>query len=140
MNIVLWILQAALALLYLAGGGYKLSSADQLAKQLPALPRGGWRFLGAFEIIGGILLIIPAALSWMPFLTPLAAAVLAIETLALATLYARQSLRIAVTNPMVWALVMGVLAVIVACGRYALMDEGRGTRDEAKLACSTHSA
>lgn len=120
MNIVLWILQAALALLFLAGGGYKLSSADQLTKQLPALPRGGWRFLGVIEILGGILLIVPAAFHWMPFLTPLSAAVLAIETLALAAFYARRSLKLAATNPMVWALGMGVLAVIVACGRYSL--------------------
>jgi hypothetical protein len=56
----------------------------------------------------------------MPGLTPLAAAVLAIETLALAALFSRYSLQIAVTNPMVWALVMGLLAAFVAYGRSAL--------------------
>lgn len=118
MNILLWIVQGPLALLYLAGGGYKLSSAEQLTKQVPAIPRGGWRVLGVIEIVGGILLIVPAAFHWMPFLTPLAAAVLAIETLALAALYARYSRKLAATNPMTWALVMGVLVAFVACGRH----------------------
>jgi hypothetical protein len=36
MNILLWVLQAALALLYLAGGAYKMFSFDELAKQFSA--------------------------------------------------------------------------------------------------------
>jgi hypothetical protein len=118
MNMLLWILQAALALLFLAGGGYKLSSANQLTKQLPALPRGGWRMLGIIEILGSILLVVPAAFHWMPSLTPLAAVVLAIETLALAVFYARYSLKLVASNPMVWALGMGVLVALVAYGRF----------------------
>ena len=41
------------------------------------------------------------------------------STLGLAALYARYSLKIAATNPMVWALAMGLVAAFVACGRYA---------------------
>jgi hypothetical protein len=74
--------------------------------------------LGVFEMVGAVLLVVPAAVKWMPALTPLAAAALALETLGLAALYARYSLEIAVTNPMVWALVMGLLAAFVAYGRY----------------------
>ena len=118
MNFVLWVVQGLLALLFLAGGGYKLSSAGQLTKQLPPHPPRGRRVLRVIEILGGILLIVPAAFHWMPFLTPLAAAVLAIETLALAAFYARYSRKLAATNPMTWALVMGVLAACVAYGRY----------------------
>jgi hypothetical protein len=72
------------------------------------------------EMLGAVLLVVPAAAKWMPILTPLAAAVLALETLALAGLYARYSLQLAATNPMVWAVVMGVMAAFVAYGRYAL--------------------
>jgi hypothetical protein len=93
---------------------------DDLANQMSALSRGGWGALGVFEMLGAVLLIVPAAAKWMPVLTPLAAAVLALETLALAGLYARYSLELAVTNPLVWAVVMGLLAAFVACGRYAL--------------------
>lgn len=120
MNILLWILQAALAFLYLSGGAYKLFQFEELAKQLQLLPHAGWRALGALEIAGGILLIVPAAANWMPSLTPLAAAVLALETLTLAGLYAQHSLTLAASNPLVWSAVMGLLVSFVAYGRYAL--------------------
>ena len=122
MNILLWVLQVALALLNLAGGAYKLLKFDELA-QVPAtgaLPRGGWGALGVLEILCAVLLIVPAAANWMPVLTPLAAAVLALEGLALAGMYARYSLELIATNPLVWSLVMGLLAAFVAYGRYAL--------------------
>src|SRR5439155_257690 len=77
------------------------------------------RVLGEAEMLGAVLLVVPAAAQWMPILTPLAAAALALETLALAGLYARYSLKLAATNPMVWAVVMGLLSAFVAYGRYA---------------------
>jgi DoxX-like protein len=119
MNVLLWALQIALAFLYLSGGAYKVFKFDTLANQMRVLPRGGWRALGVLEMVGAVLLIIPAAATWMPVLTPLAAAVLALETLVLAALYGRYSLKLAATNPMVWAVVMGLLAASVAYGRYA---------------------
>jgi hypothetical protein len=120
MNVLLWILQGALALLYLAGGSYKVFSFDELANQLTMLSRGGWRALGVIEMIGAVLLIVPAATKWMPGLTPLAATVLALETLGLAALYAQYSLKVAATNPLVWSVVMGLMVAFVAIGRYAL--------------------
>jgi len=120
MNVLLWILQVALALLYLAGGSYKVFKFDELASHLRALSRGGWRALGVLEMVCAVLLVVPAAAKWIPVLTPLAAAALALETLALAGLYARYSLKLAATNPMVWAVGMGLLAAFVAYGRYVL--------------------
>ena len=120
MNVVLWVLQVALAVLYFAGGSYKAFKFDELANQMRALSRGGWRALGAFEMLGAVLLVVPAAAMWMPVLTALAAAALALETFALAGLYTRYSLKVAATNPLVWAVAMGLLAAFVAYGRYAL--------------------
>jgi hypothetical protein len=120
MNVLLWIVQAALAVLYLAGGAYKAFQFDELAKQMDVLSRGGWGVLGVIEMLGAVLLIVPAAAKWKPALTPIAAAILAMETLAIAALYARYSLTLAATNPLVWALAMGLLAAFVAYGRYAL--------------------
>jgi hypothetical protein len=120
MNILLWILQSALAFLYLSGGAYKTLKPEDLTTQIAAIPTGGWRALGVLELTGAILLIVPAAIGWKPFLTTLAAAVLAVETLSLAALFGTYSLKIAVTNPLVWAAVMGVLVSLVALGRYAL--------------------
>lgn len=120
MNILLWIVQSLLALLYLAGGAYKTFSFAEVAEGMPALPLVGWQVLGVIEIVGGLLLVIPAALKWMPSLTPLAALVLTLETLLVSAIYARYSLAIAATNPLVWSVVMALLVGFVAYGRYVL--------------------
>ena len=125
MNVVLWVLQVALALLSIAGGAYKVFMFDELANMpaMSALSRGGWGALGVFEMLCAVLLIVPAAAKWMPVLTPLAAAALALESLALAALYAQHSLQLTATNPLVWVVVMGLMAVFVAYGRYALRPQ-----------------
>jgi DoxX-like family len=122
MNILLWVFQVALALLSFAGGAYKVFKFDELAKvpTTGALPRAGWSALGVFEMLCAILLVVPAAAKWMPVLTPLAALALAMECLALAGLFARFSLKLTAANPLVWVVAMGLMAVFVAYGRYAL--------------------
>ena len=122
MNVLLWVLQVALALLSFAGGAYKMFMFDELAKMpaTGALARGGWGALGVFEMLCAVLLVVPAVANWMPVLTPLAAAALALESLALAGLYAQYSLGLTATNPLVWVVVMGLMAAFVAYGRYAL--------------------
>jgi DoxX-like family len=117
MNILLWIAQAALALLCLSGGAYKVLKFDELAKQMRAVSHGGWRPIGMLEIACGILLIVPAVTNWMPVSTPLAAAALGLETLALSGLYARYSRKLTAANPLVWSVAMAVMAVFVAYGR-----------------------
>ena len=122
MNVLLWVLQLALALMCFSGGAYKLFMFEELSKvpAVSALSRGGWGALGVFEMLCAVLLVVPAAANWMPVLTPLAAAALALESLALAGLYARYSLELTATNPLVWVVVMGLMAAFVAYGRYAL--------------------
>jgi hypothetical protein len=120
MNVLLWVLQVVLALLYFAGGSYKVIGSDELAKQFRAVPRGGWQALGVLEMAGAVLLVVPAALNWMPALTPITAAVLAVETFALAGVYARKSRKPTAENPLLWAVAMGLLATFVAYGRFAL--------------------
>jgi hypothetical protein len=122
MNILLWVVQVALAVLSFAGGAYKVFSFDELAKMpaTGALSRGGWGALGVFEMLCAVLLVVPAATKWIPVLTPLAAAALVLESLALAAVYSRYSLRLTATNPLVWVIGMALMAAFVACGRYAL--------------------
>ena len=121
MNALLWIFQIALAFLYLSGGAYKLSKPDALSKQVRGtLSAGAWRALGAIELLGGLLLVVPAALGRMPMATPYAATLLALETFFLAAVYARQSLKLVVANPLVWAVVMGLMAAFIAYGRCVL--------------------
>lgn len=120
MNILLWVFQATLGLLYLAGGYYKASQFEELASQFTAIPSGGWRALGFLEMLGAVLLILPAATKWMPVLTPIAAGILAIETLVISGVYAQHSLKLTAANPLLWSVVMLVLVVFVAYGRYAI--------------------
>lgn len=120
MNIVLWILQGVLSVLCIAGGAYKLLAFDELAK-MPAtaeLSRFAWTAFGAVEIVCGILLIVPAALKRWPILTPVAAALLVVESLILAMLYGRHSSELTAANPLVWVLAMALMAAVVAYGRY----------------------
>src|SRR3954468_5767419 len=100
MNVLLWIVQIALATLSFSGGAYKIFSFDQLAQmpQTAALSRAGWGDLGAFEILCAVLLIVPAAVWRRPGLASVAAVAVAVESVALATFYARYSLELAVTN------------------------------------------
>jgi uncharacterized membrane protein YphA (DoxX/SURF4 family) len=81
LNIVLWVVQALLALLFIWGGGSKLvMSLEQLAGPpgSVALPGAFLRFIGVAELLGGIGLILPSLLRIRPGLTPLAAAGLVI--------------------------------------------------------------
>jgi predicted cobalt transporter CbtA len=68
----------------------------------------------------GVLLVAPAIVTRMPALTPLAAAALALESLALAALYSRYSVALIATNPLVWVVAAAVIATFVGYGRYAL--------------------
>jgi hypothetical protein len=122
MNVLLWILQVALAPFCFAGRQYKVFHFDELAKvpSLGALSRGGWGAIGVFEMLYAILLIVPAATRWMPVLTPLAAAALALEALTLAVLFAQYSLALTATNPLIYVVVMALMAAFVAYGRFAL--------------------
>ncbi|HEY5082299.1 MAG TPA: DoxX family protein [Bauldia sp.] len=122
MNVLLWILQIALALFCVAGGQYKVFHFDELAKmpQTGAMSRGVWGAIGIFEMLCAILLIVPAATNWIPVLTPLAAAAVALEGLSLAFLFAQYSLALTATNPLIYVVVMGLVAAFVAYGRFAL--------------------
>jgi hypothetical protein len=118
MNVFLWILQVVLALLSFAGGAYKAFMFDRIATvpAMSALTRGGATAVGLLEMLCAVLLVVPAASKWRPAV----AAVLALESLGLALLYARYSLALTATNPLPYVIVIGVLAAVVAYGRYAL--------------------
>jgi hypothetical protein len=117
MNIFLWILQSLLALLLIAGGGYKAASAGALHTQFPTLPSSAWLGLGVIEVIGGLLIVLPWALKWQPQLTSLAALVLCLEALGLSLVYARASLALSAENPLTFSVPMAVMLAIVAYGR-----------------------
>ena len=86
MNIALWIVQGLLGLAFVAMGYYHGFNVEQ-AKERPgmqwmgAVPRGLMTFIGIAEMLGGVGLILPAATGILPWLTPVAAGLLALALL-----------------------------------------------------------
>jgi len=78
MNVLLWVLQGAAALLYGASGVMKVFMFDKVSADVPsfgALSREAWTALGILELVCIAGLIVPAAFRWRPTLTVVAAAV-----------------------------------------------------------------
>jgi DoxX-like family len=120
LNIVLWVVQVLLALLFVFAGGMKLVlPLEQLAGPpgSVALPGLFLRFIGVAELLGGIGLILPGLLRIRPGLTPLAAAGLVIIMIGAVGITFAGGLSAGV------ALIPGVtglLAAFVAYGRWRL--------------------
>lgn len=121
MDIALWIVQILLGLAFLLAGGTKVS------QPIPALAkRMSWvnsfsppfvRFIGSAEFLGAIGLIVPALTMILPWLTPLAAAGLAI-IMAGAVAYHLIHNEISKAT---FTLVLLILALFVLFGRWFIM-------------------
>ncbi len=72
--------------------------------------------LGILELVCTVGLIIPAALHWQPQLTPLAATVLAIDSLVFVVVHVKYR----ETSPMILSIVLGLLMTFIAYGRMVL--------------------
>ena len=119
MNILLWLLQALAALLYVASGIMKVFLFDKVSKGVPsfgALPRGAWMGLGILELACAVTLIVPAVFHWQPVLTVVAAAVLAIESLVFIGVHAKYR----EITPIIMSGVLGILMAFIAYGRMVL--------------------
>ena len=121
MNIVLWIIQVLLALLFLFAGGMKLVIAPEVLQSMGSpnqivLPGLLVRFIGVCEVLGGLGLILPGLLRLRPGLTPLAAAGLVIIMIGATVLSFVADGMTAALIP----LVTGILAAFAAYGRWRL--------------------
>ena len=119
MNVLLWVLQILAALLYGASGVMKVFMIDKLSAEVPsfgALPRNVWVALGVLELVCVVGLIVPAALRWQPWLTVLAAAVLAVESL----LFIWVHVQVREVGPIIMSAALGLLMAFIAYGRMVL--------------------
>ena len=87
MQIAVWIVSTVLALGFIGGGiARAVLPLDRLTTMglgwVADLPRGLVRLISAFEILGGIGLILPVLTGILPILTPLAGCGLALVMLA----------------------------------------------------------
>lgn len=120
MNILLWIIQILMALLFLFGGGVKLAtSADQWQAQAQTLPEAlrfshaFMTFIGVAEVLGGLGLVLPGIVRKWKWLTPLAALGLVIIMIGAVVVSAKGFGVAAAIMPFV----VGVLCAFVAYGR-----------------------
>ena len=114
MNIVLWILQILLGLLFLFAGTTKfLMSPEQMTEGMPvALPLWFIYFIGICEILGGIGLIVPWLTGIKRGLTPLAASLLIVIMIGATVISAMISIPMAIMP-----FIVGLLLLFVAWGR-----------------------
>ena len=114
MNIVLWILQILLGLLFMFSGSMKfIMSAEQMNEGAPvAWPIWFLHFIGICEILGGIGLIVPWLTGIKRGLTPLAASLLVVIMIGATVISAMMSIPIAIVP-----FVVGLLLIVVAWGR-----------------------
>jgi len=121
MNIVLWIIQILLALMFLFAGGTKLVLPLDVLKSMGSpnqvvLPGLLLRFIGVCEVLGALGLVLPGLLRIRPGLTPLAASGLLIIMIgAVALTIVGDGVAMAIAP-----LIFGVLCAFVAYGRWHL--------------------
>ena len=117
MDVVLWIAQVVLALLFLAFGVTHATRRESTRDRVPwmwALSREVMLVIGILDILGAIGLILPAVTRIQPWLTPLAALCLAIlMVFAIVFHIRRHEFRNIALNA-----ILGVLAAFVAWGRF----------------------
>ena len=117
MNILLWVLQIALALLCISGGIFQMFKIEELRKgvaAMRALPRGLWAFLGAFGCLSGLGLILPGTTNVLPVVTPIAAAAVAAESALISAFY----IYYRDFSPLVYSAAMTIMAAFISYGRF----------------------
>ena len=117
MNIALWIVQVLLAGMFLLAGVMKAFQYERAKAMLPwvkDVPHGLVTFIGICELLGGLGLLLPAITGTLPWLTPLAAAGLAIIMILAAGFHTSRREGQAI----VFNVVLFALAAFVAYGRF----------------------
>lgn len=116
MNVVLWIIQVLLALLFLLAGVTKLVlPIEEMTKQM-VMPGLFLRFLGVVEVLGALALILPGLFRIRTWLTPLAAVGLTIIVIGATVI----TLKIGGGATAMFPLVTALLSAFVAYGRWRL--------------------
>ncbi|WP_336081917.1 DoxX family protein [Nocardia sp. SSK8] len=120
MSVVLWILAALLAAVFLPAGAMKLATPYE---KLAADPRMGWakdfspgmvKAIGALEVAGAAGVILPGLFDIAPMLVAWAAVGLALIAIGAIITHLRRGETASIAPPVV----LLVLAVIVAWGRF----------------------
>jgi uncharacterized membrane protein YphA (DoxX/SURF4 family) len=119
MNIVLWVLQGALAAVFLNAGLMKIAKPKEelvapLGEWVNSFSARGVKLLGLVEVLGAVGLVVPPLAGVAPVLTPTAAGGIVVLMVGAIAAHARESegAKIAMN------VVLGVLAAVVVWGRF----------------------
>jgi uncharacterized membrane protein YphA (DoxX/SURF4 family) len=121
MDIAVWIIQLLLALAFAGAGFMHATRRDQASGQMAwmrAVPKPLLTTIGILEILGAVGLVLPIVTGVAPYLTPLAAIAL-VALMALAAVFHLR--RPGEMGNVLFNLVLGVLAAVVAAGRIDLL-------------------
>ena len=115
MTTMFWILQGLLALAFLGAGSMKLMKTRPELKEMGMgyvedFSDGQIKAIGGLEVLGGIGVILPAAIGFMPMLSGLAAAGLLLTMLGAAATHIKRGELPMIVPP----LVLGTMAGYVA--------------------------
>lgn len=115
MNIVLWVFQIVLAVVFVGSGGAKLLVSEEKLRgsNVDIAPRL-MRLLGVVQLLGAIGLILPGLTGIAPLLTPVAATGLAVIMAGAAVIHLRRREFTSVGVPAI----LLILTVIVAVARF----------------------
>jgi len=122
MNVALWIAQGLVAAVTLLTGAAKaIVPREKLAERMhwaSTWPRGRIKLLGLAEVAGALGLVLPMATGIAPVLTPVAALCLAVLMGGAIQTHVRLG------EGFMPALIIGVLCVGIAAGRFAWLHTG----------------
>ena len=118
MNIILWVVQILLALVFAMAGIMKATQPfEKLAERMKwtkSVGPRGVRLIGVLEILGAIALILPAVTGILPWLTPIAAIGLVLTMIGSMITHGRRG----EFPNMGFNLVLLLLAVFIVFGRF----------------------
>jgi len=120
MNIALWVVQVLLAAAFVIAGVLKTFQYERAKASLPwvrDVPHSLVTFIGISELLGGLGLLLPALTGILPWLTPLAAAGLAVIMILAGIFHVTRG----EASGIISNVVILALTVFVAYGRFVVL-------------------
>ena len=118
MNVLLWILQALLALHTAVGAVWKWSNSENAMPSLGAIPHAVWLRMSVLELLAAVALIVALFNKRLAILAPIAAAFVAVEMLFFSGVHLASGSTS--FGPVIYWLVVAAISALIVYGRLVL--------------------